>query len=426
MKLRNKALVLTLCSLLGAVAASHANELSAASGSAMAGPGCVAASHANELSGAGLSINRGLTWLAAQQRENGSWGNQNYPAMTALAMWAFCRSDYPERDSICSNAAIFVAGFAQSDGGIYKPAKGRRGSGGLSTYNTAICMTVLHEYDTTRFVPLILKARDFMRCSQIVSDSPSSGGFGYEVNAPTKGKVSAALLRKAAAEERTPPDESATPRMAQARRADLSNTGWALMAMRQTQDIEDLRSGTGRIDLNWDLALEYIDKLQDKDSDDAVNYGGFGYEGSGARGSTVERPEDGKVKLRGFGSMTYAGLESMIYAQVDRSDPRVRSALQWAARHWSVDENPGMGSKGLFYYYNVMGKAMNVCDVDVLINPDDHSTINWRSEIVAELIEKQHADGSWVNQDGSFWENDPILVTSYSVLTLQYALDERR
>jgi squalene-hopene/tetraprenyl-beta-curcumene cyclase len=95
-------------------------------------------------------------------------------------------------------------------------------------------------------------------------------------------------------------------------------------------------------------------------------------------------------------------------------------------RSGTVDENPGMGSKGLFYYYNVMSKAMNVCDVDVLINPDDHSTINWRSEIVAELIEKQHADGSWVNQNGSFWENDPILVTSYSVLTLQYALDERR
>jgi len=382
--------------------------------------GMFASVQAVEGSGA-EAMNRGLEWLKGRQRENGSWGDQNYPAMTALVMWSFNRSAHPEKNKICSKAADFLVGFVQSDGGIYKPSEGRRGSGGLSTYNTAICMTVLHEYDKTKFKDIILKAREFMKGSQIVGDSPDSGGFGYEASAPSPDVIRAAMLRKAAADGKPPPDDAQIARMAQTRRADLSNTGWALMAMRQTQDIEDLRSGTGRIDLNWDLALEYIDKLQDKDSDDAVNYGGFGYEGSGARGGTVERPEDGKVKLRGFGSMTYAGLESMIYAQVDRSDPRVRSALQWAARHWSVDENPGMGSKGLYYYFNVMGKALDLCGIDVLSSETGSRSIPWKQELIDKLVATQLDDGSWVNQDGSYWENDPVLVTAYSILTLQYA-----
>jgi squalene-hopene/tetraprenyl-beta-curcumene cyclase len=194
------------------------------------------------------------------------------------------------------------------------------------------------------------------------------------------------------------------------------------MAMRQTQIVEDLRVSTEKVDLNWELALKYVAKLQDNDQKDNDNYGGFGYESTGARGGVTENKSDGKLKLRGFGSMTYAGLESMIYAQVDRSDPRVRSALQWAARHWSVDENPGMGTKGLFYYYNVMGKALSICGVETLSVDAGGKAITWKEEIIGKLASMQKEDGRWVNDDGSFWENDPMLVTAYSVLTLEYAL----
>jgi len=108
------------------------------------------------------SMQRGLDWLKDQQKENGSWSNENYPAMTALALWAFTRSDHPDKDDVCEKAASFVAGFAQDDGGIYKPATGGRGSGGLSTYNTAICMIALHTYDRTEYAQQILKARKFL------------------------------------------------------------------------------------------------------------------------------------------------------------------------------------------------------------------------------------------------------------------------
>ncbi len=81
------------------------------------------------------SMDKGLNWLKTQQRENGSWGNENYPAMTALGLWAFARGNHPDKANVCKKAATFVANFSQKDGGLYKPASGGRGSGGLSTYN---------------------------------------------------------------------------------------------------------------------------------------------------------------------------------------------------------------------------------------------------------------------------------------------------
>ncbi len=334
-------------------------------------------------------MSKGLDWLKSMQKETGSWSTENYPAMTALPLWAFTRSDHPDKSRVCARAAEFVAGFAQRDGGIYKPATGERGSGGLSTYNTAICMTALHCYDKQKYAGIILKAREFVAGSQIQGDSPDSGGFGYDR-----------------------PGEN--PRD----RADLSNTGWALMAMRMTADLEDSRpSGSKRVDVDWAATLKYIDKLQNKDREDADNYGGLGYSGGGERGGTTAG-KDGTVKLRGFGSMTYAGLESMIYADLDRKDPRYTSALQWASRHWSVDENPGLGVKGLFYYYTIMSKALGLVGGDTIPSASG-GAIPWKKQLIEKLSGIQGANGSWVNQDGQFWEADPVLVTSYAVLVLQ-------
>ncbi len=71
-------------------------------------------------------------------------------------------------------------------------------------------------------------------------------------------------------------------------------------------------------------ALAYASGLQNKDEADAENFGAFGYESNCVRGSVTTNRVAGARTLRGYGSMIYAGLESMIYAQVGREDPRVR------------------------------------------------------------------------------------------------------
>ena len=124
--------------------------------------------------------------------------------------------------------------------------------------------------------------------------------------------------------------------------------------------------------------------------------------------------------------MTYAGLLSLIYAQVDRNDPRVKSAFDWAVENWSLDENPGMQAQGLYYFYNILAKGMAAYDQDVLVLKDG-KRVNWRREMLTKLIALQKTDpsseqGYWVNDNNRWWEKDPVLVTSYSLIAMQIAL----
>jgi squalene-hopene/tetraprenyl-beta-curcumene cyclase len=53
--------------------------------------------------------------------------------------------------------------------------------------------------------------------------------------------------------------------------------------------------------------------------------------------------------LRSYGSMSYAGLLSMIHAQVDKNDPRVKAVIDWLSKNYTHDENPGR-QEGLCVY----------------------------------------------------------------------------
>ena len=120
--------------------------------------------------------------------------------------------------------------------------------------------------------------------------------------------------------------------------------------------------------------------------------------------------------------MTYAGLLALIYAQVDAQDIRVQSAQDWASRHWTLDENPGMGAEGLYYFFNVLTKSLAAAGDETLTLPDGRS-LAWREEVVRKLLALQRPDGSWFNDNNRWWEADPNLVTAYTLLALATALE---
>ena len=62
--------------------------------------------------------------------------------------------------------------------------------------------------------------------------------------------------------------------------------------------------------------------------------------------------------LRSYGSMTYAGLKSMIFAGLKPDDPRVKAAVEWIKKNYDIDANPGMGQAGLFYGYHTLAKGL--------------------------------------------------------------------
>ena len=378
------------------------------------------------------TLAKGLAWLRENQKEDGSWSAPNFPGLTALGLWAAARAKDPAMAESVEKAAAYVASFAQEDGGIYRPAlPGRRGSGGLSTYNTAICMMALYQVDPQKYAPVILKAREYVAGSQLVGGSDeegatpaavsAAGGFGY--NRPPSAEERA---RRAAVAQKmgalAPGGRGAGGPPAD--RADLSNTGWALMAMRMTETLEDQRpTGQARADIDWDAALAFVDSMQNRDTGDADLDGSFGYEKGGEREGRAPAGPEGKVSLRGFGSMTYDGLESMIYAKVDRNDPRVRSAAAWAARHWTVEENPGFGQRGLYYYYAILSKSIALFTRGAEFTGADGKPVDWRGDLVRKLAATQAPDGSWTNEDNTFWENDTALVTAYSLLSLEAVLE---
>src|SRR5690606_7759495 len=100
---------------------------------------------------------------------------------------------------------------------------------------------------------------------------------------------------------------------------------------------------------------------------------------------------EGERRLRSYGSISYAGLKSFIYAGLAKDDPRVQAAWEWVNRNWDLDANPGMAEGnpanaqwGMYYYYHMIAKALNAYDSPTLTTPDGEKH-DWRVELINQL-----------------------------------------
>ena len=117
--------------------------------------------------------------------------------------------------------------------------------------------------------------------------------------------------------------------------------------------------------------------------------------------------------------MTYAGFKSLLYAGLDVEDPQVQTALKWLRRHWTLDENPGLGEQGYYYYLHVMSRALRAFGQHS-ITDDSGNVHDWRRELAEQLLGLQEPDGSWINRKSDRWlEGESCLVTAYAVLALE-------
>ena len=330
-------------------------------------------------SGVDGAIGRAAEYLVSTQSAEGFWSDPQMPALTALPLWALSGAGVGA--DACRKAAGFVLSTQRDDGGFYVPKPGRGGSG-LGNYNTAVCLSALFESGLAP-AGAMLKAREYIASSQLSGDDTMAGGFGYD-------------------------------KISRRRYADLSNTSYALDAMARTSSLEELRQGGKRVDIDWDAAIAFVENLQKKDGDDA---GGAAYnERTPQAGS--ETNSAGRVSLRAYGSMSYAAVLSMCSAKLDRSDPRVRNALGYCEKHWTLDENPGMGGQGLYYYYDILARALSAAGVDEIASADGR-VIRWKSELAEKLVSLQREDGCWSNDNTRFWEANPVLCTSFAMIALE-------
>lgn len=207
-------------------------------------------------------------------------------------------------------------------------------------------------------------------------------------------------------------------------RPDLSNTQFFLDAL--------VAAGVKADDPAFKKVQVFVSRCQNHKSEHntapwagKINDGSFIYSAA-ANGSTktTDDPLDGtKDALPGYGSMTYAGVKSLIYAGVSKDDPRVKAAMGWLQKNYTVDANPGMppqlAARGLYYYYHTMSKALDVIGDDTF-EDDKGVKHDWRTDLFRAIEKRQEADGSWVNKNDRWMEGDPNLVTGYVLMTLSH------
>jgi squalene-hopene/tetraprenyl-beta-curcumene cyclase len=334
-------------------------------------------------------VQRGTDYLATQQSPDGSFSSHTGTGVTALVTTALLRHGHAPDHPVVARALEYLLTQVQADGGIYQPGSLYR------NYETCLAVLCFSEANHDgQYEPLLKKAEAFLKDLQWDDgeghdpSSTSYGGAGY-------GKHN---------------------------RPDLSNTNFLVDAL--------LAVGNGPDDPAIQRALVFVSRcqnLQTKDNQtpfaDKNPDGGFYY--TAAAGGSSQAGETASGGLRSYGSMTYAGLKSMLYAGVGPQDPRVQAALDWIQKNYSIQTNPGMGDSGLFYYYHTFAKALQAVGKNQIADPEGRQH-DWRQELIAELARRQQPDGSWQNQNERWLEGDPNLVTGYVLLTLSYCQDDQQ
>jgi hypothetical protein len=326
---------------------------------------------------------RAIKFLAAQQSDEGAISPRLGIGPTALATLGLLRSSRTVSDPQVAKGLKYLEEYTQESGGIHMPG------GRIPVYETCIAIMCFKEANRDGRYNKILKQADaFIRKGQIdetkgkQKSDVSYGGIGYG------GKS----------------------------RPDLSNTAYLVDALKA--------AGAKPDDPALQKALAFVSRCQNLESEHnttkfaaKVNDGGFFYTPVLDKAATDREAVGGG--LRSYGSMTYSGLKSMIYAGLTKNDPRVKAAVKWIQTHYDLKSNPQMGEKGLYYYYHTFAKALDALGIDEL---EDAKGVkhDWRRELIEELARRQKPDGSWVNADNMWMEGDPNLSTAFAVLALSY------
>ena len=341
------------------------------------------------------AIDKGLAWLKAQQKEDGSWSTTDHPALTALPLLAFQHEPTghyaQEQPEFLKKGYDFLRGNAKPDGGIY--------NAGLSNYNTSVAMMALLARSEPTDEPLIEAARRFVAGQQAtgMAKPELDGGFGY---GPT----------------------GTSPKR---QHPDLDNTLMSLEALRTYAKARPTTELAGGKDLNWQAAIDFVSRCQNLPatnkelwaSGDPANKGGFVYYPGFSNAGEMDLP-DGRKALRSYGTISYAGLLSFIYADLPRDDQRLTATLDWLAKNYTLEENPGMGRAGLYYYLHLAAKGLASAGIESFATADGRK-VDWPREIATKLMNLQNSDGSWVNDTARWMEKDAVLVTSYGVMALE-------
>jgi squalene-hopene/tetraprenyl-beta-curcumene cyclase len=339
-------------------------------------PGGLTAETRQRLMGA---LDKAEAYLRQQQKPDGSFdANVGISALAATAILRQPGKPKAAQLQVAGKTLDLLAKLAKPDGGIYEKV--------IPHYITAVSTMALVAGGRPQDRPLIDKARLYLaenlldEGEDVKKDEFWYGGMGYGNTTRADG-----------------------------RRADIISLEYALRAMREA----DLPENNAA----WQKAITFLQRTQNNsetnDQKWAANDGGFVY----YPGFTYH--SDGGT--RSYGSATYAGVLSYSWANVKKEDERVQAVAKWIRDNYTVDENPGMGQKTVYYYYMVFAKALQAIAEPTIVDARGRSH-NWREELGRKLLSLQNAEGYWVNTVPDEMQDNKVLVTAFTMTALHAIL----
>lgn len=335
-------------------------------------------------------VTKAVTHLRATQAEDGSWSREKSVGVTGVVVTGLLETGrVGPSDPMMARAVKYIESLVNPQAGHIA---GRDPKVQLQNYVTSINVMALSAAGRDTYKSVIGDAVRFLRKLQWDEEEGKKasddfyGGAGYDSQS----------------------------------RPDLSNTQFFLEAMHA--------AGVPKEDPAMKRAMLFVSRCQnlkgehnDQPWAGLINDGSFIYSGAGGGQTKSDKLPNGG--LLGYGSMTYAGVKSMIYAGVSKDDPRIKKAYEWIQKNYSVEHNPGMPSqfarRGLYYYYHTMAKCLHTLGIDEVIDAKGVKH-DWRADLTAALAKRQRPDGSWLNEDDRWMEGDPNLVTGYALMALAY------
>jgi len=322
------------------------------------------------------AVDRASAYIRAQQKPSGAF--ENHVGITAVAANALLRLPKAQRgqaEAAAFKALDFLGTQAKPDGGVYEKA--------IPHYMTAVSVSAFVAGGRAQDKALINKGRQYL--TEHVLDEGEGlkpedkfyGGVGY-------GGLSDGGL------------------------ADIISLEYSLQALKD--------SGLAANDPAWDKALKFLQRTQNasetNDQSWSGNDGGFVYyPGFSQAGQTLS-----------YGAGSYAGMMSYAWANLKKSDSRVQGVFKWAKNNYTLEENPGLGQKTLYYYYMVMARGLSAYDEDILVDAKGQRH-NWREELGRKLLALQNAEGYWVNTHPAELQTNKVLVTAFTLQAIQALLD---
>jgi squalene-hopene/tetraprenyl-beta-curcumene cyclase len=337
-------------------------------------------------------VDKSKGYLKSKQADDGSWGPApRNRGVTGIVVTGLLNTGTAPTDEPATKGLKYIESLINAKEGHIA---GNDAQAGLINYTTSInvmALTAAGQQD--KYKTVVTNAAKYLKSYQWDDargkgpDSDYYGGAGYAG------------------------DKS---------RPDLSNTAFFLEALKA--------AGVSQDDPAFKKAAVFVSRCQNYASEhNKAAWAGKSNDGSfiytGANEGENRRSGDTKGDLAGYGSMTYAGVKSLIYCGVAKDDERVKKALDWIGKHYTLGENPGMptegSQKGIYYYYHTFAKAMAALDSDTFTDAAG-TKHDWKADLFEAIKKRQKPDGSFINDNSGWMENDPSLDTGYVLMALAY------